>query len=136
MGPRKPYLGDEFWHSEGTTGFLLGPLHDTRRHPTMTTEDFIITLFCEVDDRMGDMGKHPQARLWPSELVTIGLLFALKGGYFRAFCRWLSRDNDELFGGLPHRTRLLRQLATHANWVSDSWLIRPSSQCWIAMALN
>jgi hypothetical protein len=82
----------------------------------MTTEEFIIALFCEVDDRMGDMSKHPQARLWPSELVTIGLLFALKGGYFRAFYRWLRRDYDELFGGLPHRTRLLRQLATHANW--------------------
>jgi hypothetical protein len=44
-------------------------------------------LFCVVDDQMAGMPKHPQARLWPSELVTIGLLFALKGGSFRAFYR-------------------------------------------------
>jgi len=29
----------------------------------------------------------PQARLYPSELVTIGLLFVLKGIQFRAFYR-------------------------------------------------
>ena len=82
----------------------------------MTTEEFIITLFCQVDDRMGDIPKHSQAKLWPSELVTIGLLFALKGGYFRAFYRWLKRDYEALFGGLPHRTRLQRLLATHQDW--------------------
>jgi hypothetical protein len=36
-------------------------------------------------------------------LVTIGLLFALKGGHFRAFYRWLKRDFDALFAGLPER---------------------------------
>jgi hypothetical protein len=82
----------------------------------VTTEDFIITLFCEVDDRMSSRPRHPQARLWPSELVTIGLLFALKGGYFRAFYRWLQRDYAALFGGLPERTRLQRLLATHYAW--------------------
>lgn len=51
----------------------------------MTTEDIIIHIFCKVDDRMPNVKKHPQAKLYPSELVTIGLLFALKGGYFRAF---------------------------------------------------
>jgi hypothetical protein len=65
---------------------------------------------------MGKQPKHPQARLWPSELVTIGLLFALKGGYFRAFYRWLQRDYAALFGGLPERTRLQRLLATHHAW--------------------
>ena len=82
----------------------------------MTTEDFIISLFCQVDDQMGAMPKHPQATLWPSELVTIGLLFALKGGYFRAFYRWLKRDYESLFGELPDRTRLQRLLATHQTW--------------------
>ena len=82
----------------------------------MTTEYFIITLFCEVDDRMRDQPRHPQARLWPSELVTIGLLFALKGGYFRAFYRWLQRDYAALFGGLPERSRLQRLLVTHHAW--------------------
>ena len=82
----------------------------------MTTEEFIISLFCEVDDRMGKLSKHPQAHLWPSELVTIGLLFALKGGYFRAFYRWLKRDFAGLFGDLPERTRLQRLLFTHQDW--------------------
>jgi hypothetical protein len=78
----------------------------------MTTLEFIITLFCLVDDRIGHLPKHPQARLHPSELVTIGLLFALKGCSFRAFYRWLSRDYSEWFS-LPERTRLQRLLATH-----------------------
>ena len=82
----------------------------------MTTEDFIIELFCWVDDQMGEVEKHPQARLYPSELVTIGLLFALKGGYFRAFYRWLARDFAALFGGLPERTRLQRLLTVHQGW--------------------
>jgi hypothetical protein len=76
----------------------------------VATVDFLISLFCLVDDRLGRQPKHPQAYLWPSELVTIGLLFALKGGSFRAFYRWLARDYAELFGGLPERTRLLRAL--------------------------
>ena len=79
----------------------------------MTSEDFIIGLFCEVDDRMAQVPKHPQAKLWPSELVTIGLLFAFKGGYFRAFYRWLCRDYGQLFGQMPERTRLQRLLRTH-----------------------
>lgn len=91
----------------------------------MTTEDFIILLFCMVDDRMGPIPKHSQARLWPSELTTIGLLFALKGGYFRAFYRWLKRDYEPLFVRLPDRTRLQRLLATHQNWC-DRFLADPT----------
>jgi hypothetical protein len=82
----------------------------------MTTEDIIITIFCAVDDRMLGIAKQPQAKLWPSELVTIGLLAALKGGHFRAFYRWLKRDYDRLFGGLPDRSRLQRALTVHQDW--------------------
>lgn len=91
----------------------------------MTTEDFIISLFCLVDDRMGEMSKHPQAILWPSELVTIGLLFVLKGVSFRAFYRWLKRDYTALFGALPERTRLQRLLKTHQDWC-DRFLADPT----------
>lgn len=83
----------------------------------MTTEDIIVHIFCKVDDRMPGMPKHPQAKLYPSELVTIGVLFALKGGYFRAFYRWLKRDYEALFAGLPHRTRLQRALKSHQDWL-------------------
>jgi len=86
------------------------------RSSFMTTEEIIIQIFCAVDDEMSAMPKHPQACLYPSELVTIGLLFALKGGHFRAFYRWLSRDYAPLFAGLPERTRLQRLLQTHQDW--------------------
>jgi hypothetical protein len=91
----------------------------------VTTEDFIIYLFCLVDDRLGKLPKHPQALLWPSELVTIGLLFALKGGYFRAFYRWLERDYADLFSELPERTRLQRLLVAHQDWC-DRFLADPT----------
>jgi hypothetical protein len=82
----------------------------------VTTEDFIIWLFCLVDDRMGKMAKRSDAKLYPSELVTIGLLYALKGGFFRAFYRWLKRDYEPLFGALPDRTRIQRALRAHRTW--------------------
>ncbi len=76
----------------------------------MTTEDSIVHLFCLVDDRSGAQHKEPLARRYPSEVVTIGVLFALKGASFQAFERWLRRDWNALFGGLPERIRLLRLL--------------------------
>lgn len=91
----------------------------------MTTEEFIISLFCCVDDAMENVSKHPQAKLYPSELVTIGLLFALKGGYFRSFYRWLQRDFASLFVGLPDRTRLQRALQVHQSWC-DRFLAQPT----------
>lgn len=86
----------------------------------MSTSDFITELFCRVDDRFQALGvaqrKHPQATLWPSEVVTLALLFALKGVGNRAFYRWLVRDYRTLFPGVPSRTRLFRLLATHWRW--------------------
>jgi hypothetical protein len=57
--------------------------------------------------------KHPDCTLYPSELVTLEALFALKGGRFRRFYRWLQREFSHLFPLLPERSRLLRLLATH-----------------------
>lgn len=91
----------------------------------MTTINFIMELFCKVDDAMPDVPKHPQARLYPSELVTLGLLFALKGVGERAFYRWLSRDYLALFPKLPERTRLFRLFKTHRAW-TDRFLAKPS----------
>jgi hypothetical protein len=58
----------------------------------MTTEEIIILIFCAVDDGLGQISKERNAKLYPSEIVTLGILFALKGGHFRAFYRWLARD--------------------------------------------
>jgi hypothetical protein len=46
----------------------------------MTTPEFITVLFYHVDEQLRTVPKHPEARLWPSEVVTLGLLHALKGG--------------------------------------------------------
>ena len=91
----------------------------------MTTEDFISELFYRVDEAMKENPKHPLANLWPSEIVTVGLLFALKGVGNRAFYRWLTRDWRHLFPTLPERTRLFRLLATHRAW-TDEFLATPS----------
>src|SRR2546430_1411311 len=84
----------------------------------MTTLDFITELFCRVDERMRTVAQHPLAKLSPSELVTIGLLFALKGVGNRAFYRWLQRDWLQCFPQLPERTRLFRLLRAHQDWPS------------------
>jgi hypothetical protein len=93
----------------------------------MTTEDIILQIFCFVDDQMPAIKKHPQAKLYPSELVTIGILFSLKGGFFRAFYRWLKRDYGDWFGNgsLPERTRLQRLLKIHKDWC-DFLLAEPT----------
>jgi hypothetical protein len=84
----------------------------------MTTDDIILHIFYLVATTMPEIQRHSQAKLYPSELVTIGILFALKGGYFRAFYRWLNRDYGTWFGDgtLPERTRLQRLLKTHQDW--------------------
>ena len=91
----------------------------------MTTEDFIISLFCLVDDKMGKLPKRSDAKLYPSELVTIELLYTLKGGFFHAFYRWLKRDFEYLFKELPHRTRIPRALRAHRAW-SERFLSDPT----------
>lgn len=81
----------------------------------MSTYEFIIALFCKVDDALASQVKHPRAKLWPSELVTLGILRTLKGLPFRAFYRWLTRNTADLFPNLPERTRLLRLLYTYCD---------------------
>jgi hypothetical protein len=91
----------------------------------MTHEDFIIELFCRVDDAMADVAQHRQAALWPSEIVTLGLLFAIKGVSQRAFYRWINNNHRRLFPNLPERTRLFRRLKTHWKWTLR-FLAKPS----------
>src|ERR1700674_755172 len=79
----------------------------------MTTVDFITASFYEVDEQLRAIPKHPEARLWPSEVVTLGLLHALKGVGNHVFYRWLTRDYRALFPDVPERTRLFRLFKTH-----------------------
>jgi hypothetical protein len=94
----------------------------------MCTQDFIIQLFCRVDDAMQNVPnirKHSQASLHPSEIVTLALLFAIKGVGNRAFYRWIKRDYRHLFPALPERTRLFRLFATHQQR-ADHFLAEPT----------
>jgi hypothetical protein len=79
-----------------------------REESRMTTWDFITALFSHVDEQLHAIPKHPAAYLWPSEVVTLGLLHALKDVGNQAFYRWLTRDYRVLFPLLPERTRLFR----------------------------
>src|SRR2546427_260096 len=40
----------------------------------MMTVEFITALFYEVDEQLRTIPKHPEAHLWPSEVVTLGLV--------------------------------------------------------------
>jgi hypothetical protein len=91
----------------------------------VTTEDFIIALFMRIDDEMKGIHKHSQANLYPSEIVTLGILFSLKGVGNRAFYRWLKRDWVLWFPKLPERTRLFRLFKTHRAW-TDRFLAKPT----------
>ena len=91
----------------------------------MTTGDLITALFYEVDEQLRTIPKHPEAHLWPSEVVTLGLLHALKGVGNRPFYRWLTRDYRPLFPRLPERTRLFRLLKTHQDW-TQGFLAAPT----------
>ena len=82
----------------------------------MITIEFITALFYEVDEQLYAIPKHPEAHLWPSAVVTLGLLHALKGVGNQPFYRWLTRDYRALFPRLPERTRLFRLLKTHQDW--------------------
>jgi hypothetical protein len=92
----------------------------------MSTVDFIIGLFIRVDSMMLTVPKHPDALLYPSEVVTLGLLFALKGTGPRPFYRWLTRDYRSLFPHLPERTRLFRLFESHADW-TELFLAQPTT---------
>src|SRR6266446_3398797 len=90
-----------------------------------TTIDFITALFYEVDEQLRAIPQHPEAHLWPSEIVPLGNLHALKGVGNRAFYRWLTRDYRALFPRLPERTRLFRLFMTHQDW-TQAFLATPT----------
>jgi hypothetical protein len=85
----------------------------------MPTDEIITRLFCRVDDQLSPVNKRLDAYLYPSEIVTIGLLYALKGGRFRAFESWLNKNYRAWFPHLPERMRLQRRLRDCAEQAFD-----------------
>ena len=91
----------------------------------MTQENFIIELFCRVDDMLPKIPEHFQAKLSRSELITLGLLLALKGVSQRAFYRWIDQNWKDMFPALPDRTRLFRRLKVHRK-LTEIFLAEPT----------
>lgn len=91
----------------------------------MTQEQFIIEFFCRVDDMLTETKEHIQAKLSISELVTLGLLFALKGTSQRSFYRWINNNYKDMFPRLPERTRFFRRLKTHQR-LTEQFLAEPT----------
>ena len=94
----------------------------------MTTWDLIIALFYHVDEQLHDLPKHPEAHLWPSEVVTLGVLHALKGVGNRAFHRWLSATIGPCFLGSPSAPGSSASSRRIRPGRRPSWLLRPCSE--------
>ena len=97
----------------------------------MITVEFITALFYEVDEQLRTIPKHPEAHLWPSEVVTLGLLHALKGVGNRPFYRWLTREAVYLHPADKY-SRLIRRVSLEqkglyerallaSQWPSPPW---------------
>ncbi len=91
----------------------------------MPTDEILIRLFLIVDEKVKQGKPRKDAYLYPSEIVTIGLLYSLKGGHFRSFHRWLTANYGTWFPRLPERSRLLRLLRDYAE-LSEIFLADPS----------
>src|SRR5262245_5949040 len=82
----------------------------------MLTVALITAVFAEVDAQMGALPTHPEAHLWPSAVVTLGLWQARTGVGNRACSCWVTRDSRAWCPRLPARTRLLRLCTTPHDW--------------------
>ena len=102
----------------------------------MTTWDLIIALFYHVDEQLHALPKHPEAHLWPSEVVTLGLLHALKGVGNRALYRWLTRDSRALFPGSPSGPASFASSRPIRTRPRPSWPPRRGSGSWTPMGAS
>jgi len=72
----------------------------------MEIDLFIVLLFWMVDEYTGELEQHHNAKLHPSEIVTLALLKRMTGKAYRRFLVWLRWS--KLFPNLPDYTRLCR----------------------------
>ena len=82
----------------------------------MNIADFITELYCKIDDGLPAVPQHPQAILSISEMVTIGVLYAMKNVKQRPFYHWIKDNYGHLFPKLPKRPRLFRWLQAQQDW--------------------
>ncbi len=91
----------------------------------MPQDEFITRLFCSIDEAIGFVKKYPDETLYASEVVTLMVLFAIKGGTFRAFYRWIDYNHRDLFPKLPDVTRLSRLFQSHQHYCQN-FLAKPT----------
>ena len=91
----------------------------------MNIRHFITELYCTIDDTLPQLPQHSQALLSLGEVITIGVLYAIKGVSRRAFYQWLKDNYGDLFPQLPERTRLFRRLQAQSGW-TGCFLAQPS----------
>lgn len=69
-------------------------------------DDIILYLLSSIVETLGTQDKkHPLGKLYRSEIILCGVLFALKGGSFRRFHPWFLKRK---LLNLPERSRLTR----------------------------
>jgi hypothetical protein len=104
---------------------------------TFDIHGFIILLFCLVDECTSDLEQHYNAKLHPSEVVTLALLKRMSGKAYRRFLVWLKTTG--LFPKLPDFTRLCRLFTQYKQAIeviskqmdsmSTSWAVLDSVHC-------
>jgi hypothetical protein len=97
----------------------------TIKEDSMSAEEILLQIFEIVDQEMLDVNKRSDANLYPSEIVTIGLMFALKGGKYRPFYRWLEANLGKWFPKLSEQSRLSRLLRDYG-YYTERFLKNPS----------
>ena len=91
----------------------------------MNSTDFSTELFCKVDDAITDSPRHSQAIRSVSEVVTIGILYGVKGVSQRACYPWLKDNYGCPSPQLPERTRQFRRRHTQQYW-TGRFLAQPT----------
>lgn len=90
----------------------------------LQTYDIMLAIFLKVADTLKTIDyKHPQGKLWLSEIITIGILWVLSGKPFRRFYRWLKRER--YLPNIPERTRLGKLIAKYQK-KCDKFLDNPT----------
>ncbi len=84
-------------------------------------------LFYRVDDKFTKHGKnqkHTKVNLYPSEVVTLALLFARKGIGNRSVYRWIKNNYKPWSTNLPEGARLFGSFNSHHH-LTDMFMENP-----------
>jgi hypothetical protein len=81
----------------------------------MKEDHIILEIYFAIDEKLRGFQRKADSIISIGEIVTIGILFALKGKKKRQFYRWLSANQRHNFPVIPDRTRLFRLMEKYSN---------------------